>query len=90
MSLQDHGTYDGISRVLFGNGFQFWLHKLLFLDSISFLSHGKLSLPLQRYILIDIDDIFVGEKSTRMKPADVTVSVQLHVIFNYAYNCMLL
>ncbi|XP_035228174.1 bifunctional heparan sulfate N-deacetylase/N-sulfotransferase-like [Stegodyphus dumicola] len=69
--VHDHGSYDGISRVLFGNGFQFWIHRLLFLDAISFLSHGKLSLPLQRFLLIDIDDIFVGEKSTRMKPSDV-------------------
>lgn len=69
--LQDHGQYDGIQRILFGNGFKFWLHKLLFLDSLSYLSHGKLSLPLLRYILIDVDDIFVGEKGTRMKPSDV-------------------
>ena len=41
------------------------------LDSISYLSHGKLSLPLQRYLLIDIDDIFVAERGTRMKPVDV-------------------
>lgn len=69
--VQDHGKYDKIQRIIFGNGLKFWLHKLLFLDSISYLSHGKLSLPLHRYVLIDIDDIFVGEKSTRMKPADV-------------------
>lgn len=68
---QDQGLFDGIQRVIFGNGFDFWIHRLIMLDAISFLSHGKLSLPLQRYILIDIDDIFVGEKGTRMKPADV-------------------
>lgn len=69
--IQDHGQYDGIQRILFGYDFKFWLHKILFLDSVSYLSHGKLSLPLQRYLLIDIDDIFVGEKGTRMKPVDV-------------------
>ncbi|XP_013787455.1 bifunctional heparan sulfate N-deacetylase/N-sulfotransferase-like [Limulus polyphemus] len=69
--IQDHGRFDGIQRVLFGNGFEFWLHKLLFLDSVSWLSHGKLSLPLYRYLQVDIDDIFVGEKGTRMKPVDV-------------------
>ncbi|RWS12531.1 Bifunctional heparan sulfate N-deacetylase/N-sulfotransferase-like protein [Dinothrombium tinctorium] len=67
----DQGLYDGIQRVIFGNGFNFWLHKLILLDSISYLSRGKLSLPLQRHILIDIDDIFVGEQGTRMKPSDV-------------------
>lgn len=57
--------------MIFGNGFDFWIHKLLLLDSISYLSHGKLSLPLVRYLLIDVDDIFVGEQGTRMKPIDV-------------------
>lgn len=69
--VEDQGQYDGIHRVLFGNGFQFWLHRLLFLDALSYLSHGKLSLSLQRHMLIDIDDIFVGEKGTRMKRDDV-------------------
>ncbi|XP_023213545.1 bifunctional heparan sulfate N-deacetylase/N-sulfotransferase-like [Centruroides sculpturatus] len=79
--IQDIGIYDGIQRAIFGNSFKFWLHKLLFLDAISYLSHGKLSLPLQRYLLIDIDDIFVGERSTRMKPADVLVSIYgLHIV----------
>lgn len=69
--LQDHGRLDGIQRVLFGSGLQFWLHRLLFLDALSYLSHGQLSLSLNRMILVDIDDIFVGEKGTRLKPDDV-------------------
>ncbi|KAJ9581959.1 hypothetical protein L9F63_003712, partial [Diploptera punctata] len=69
--LQDHGVYDGIQRVLFGGGLRFWLHKLLFLDSLSYLSHGQLSISLQRYILVDVDDIFVGERGTRLKKEDV-------------------
>lgn len=73
MGFQDIGKFDGIQRIIFGNGFNFWLHKLLFLDSISFLSHGKLSLPLQRYLLIDIDDIFVAERGNRMTTGDVQV-----------------
>lgn len=44
---------------------------MIFLDSVSFLSHAKLSLPLKRFLLIDIDDIFVGESGTRMKVSDV-------------------
>lgn len=47
------------------------MQKVIFLDAISFLSHGRLSLSLRRFILIDIDDIFVGESGTRMKAADV-------------------
>uniref|UniRef100_A0A8D9AFM7 [heparan sulfate]-glucosamine N-sulfotransferase n=1 Tax=Cacopsylla melanoneura TaxID=428564 RepID=A0A8D9AFM7_9HEMI len=69
--VQDHGTLDGIERVFFGSGLRFWLHRLLFLDSLSYLSHGQLSLSLNRTFLIDIDDIFVGEIGTRLLPDDV-------------------
>lgn len=69
--VQDHGTFDGIQRVIFGSGLKFWLHRLLFLDTLSYLSHGQLSISLKRMILVDIDDIFVGEKGTRLKPDDV-------------------
>ncbi|XP_053388578.1 bifunctional heparan sulfate N-deacetylase/N-sulfotransferase-like, partial [Mercenaria mercenaria] len=70
-AILDTGKNDGIQRVFFGHNFSFWLHSLLLLDSISFLSHGKLSLGLERHIQIDIDDIFVGAKGTRMKAHDV-------------------
>ncbi|KAL0269790.1 UNVERIFIED_CONTAM: hypothetical protein PYX00_007403 [Menopon gallinae] len=69
--VQDHGLFDGIQRVIFGSGMKFWLHKLLFLDSLSFLSHGQLSINLQRYILVDVDDIFVGERGTRLRKDDI-------------------
>ncbi|CAG9800644.1 unnamed protein product [Chironomus riparius] len=69
--LQDHGKLDNIQRIYFGAGLKFWLHRLLFLDALSYLSHGQLSVSLNRMILVDIDDIFVGERSTRLKPDDV-------------------
>lgn len=72
-SLQDRGEFDGIQRILYGSSLKFWLHRLLFLDSLSYLSHGQISLNLERLILIDIDDIFVGEKGTRLRPDDVVV-----------------
>lgn len=73
-ALLDQGQNDGIRRVFFGHNFSFWLHSLMLLDSISYLSHGKLSLGLERLVQIDIDDIFVGAKGTRMKAHDVVVS----------------
>lgn len=51
------------------------MHKLILLDSISYLSDYKLSLPLERYLQIDIDDIFVGERGTRLKVNDVDALV---------------
>ncbi|XP_021967195.1 bifunctional heparan sulfate N-deacetylase/N-sulfotransferase [Folsomia candida] len=69
--VQDKGEADGIRRVIFGAGLKFWLHRLLLLDAISYSSRGRLSVSLKRYILIDIDDIFVGERGTRLKKSDV-------------------
>lgn len=69
--IQDHGLFDNIQRVIFGSGLRFWLHRLLFLDSLSYLSHGQLSLSLDRKFLVDIDDIFVGEVGTRLRSEDV-------------------
>lgn len=71
--VQDLGLHDGIQRVLFGHGLAFWLHKLVFVDAVAFLTSKRLSLSLDRYVLVDIDDIFVGKEGTRMKVADVEV-----------------
>nr|XP_058908950.1 bifunctional heparan sulfate N-deacetylase/N-sulfotransferase 2 isoform X3 [Kogia breviceps] len=69
--VQDLGLHDGIQRVLFGHGLSFWLHKLIFVDAVAYLTGKRLCLDLDRYILVDIDDIFVGKEGTRMKVADV-------------------
>ncbi|XP_036380119.1 bifunctional heparan sulfate N-deacetylase/N-sulfotransferase 1-like [Megalops cyprinoides] len=69
--VQDLGLHDGIQRVLFGNNLNFWLHKLVFVDAVSFLTAKRLALSLDRYLLVDIDDIFVGKEGTRMKVPDV-------------------
>uniref|UniRef100_A0A674DM41 Bifunctional heparan sulfate N-deacetylase/N-sulfotransferase 1 n=1 Tax=Salmo trutta TaxID=8032 RepID=A0A674DM41_SALTR len=69
--VQDLGLHDGIQRVLFGNNLNFWLHKLVFVDAVAFLTGKRLSLALDRYLLVDIDDIFVGKEGTRMKVSDV-------------------
>lgn len=69
----DKGLYDGIKRVIFGHHLQFWLHKLLLVDVLYFLSNGKLNISMERYLLIDIDDIFVGRSGVRMTRHDVQV-----------------
>ncbi|KAK7140938.1 hypothetical protein R3I93_015170 [Phoxinus phoxinus] len=73
--VQDLGLHDGIQRVLFGHNLSFWLHKLVFVDAVSFLTANRLSLSLDRFILVDIDDIFVGKEGTRMKVSDVKALV---------------
>lgn len=81
--MQDHGMYDGISRMLFGSGLKFWLHRLLFLDSLSYLSKGLLSISLERQVLVDIDDIFVGETGIRMWKEDVHVRSVFHIFLYF-------
>lgn len=58
-------------KVLFGSGLTYWLHELLLLDALTYLTNGRFSLPLKRYVQIDIDDIFVGERGTRLRAPDV-------------------
>lgn len=81
--VQDLGLHDGIQRVLFGNNLNFWLHKLVFVDAVAFLTGKRLSLPLDRYILVDIDDIFVGKEGTRMKVEDVKVRRDLECVMGH-------
>lgn len=72
--MQDLGILDGIQRVFFGNNLNYWLHKLVFVDAIAYLTGKRLCLSLDRHILVDVDDIFVGKEGTRMKVSDVEVS----------------
>ncbi|XP_074848060.1 bifunctional heparan sulfate N-deacetylase/N-sulfotransferase 4 isoform X1 [Carettochelys insculpta] len=89
--IQDLGLHDGIQRVLFGNNLTFWLHKLIFIDAITFLSGKKLTLSLDRYILVDIDDIFVGKEGTRMNVQDVKALLETQNLLrtqvaNFTFN----
>ncbi|XP_062991680.1 bifunctional heparan sulfate N-deacetylase/N-sulfotransferase 3 [Elgaria multicarinata webbii] len=89
--VHDLGLHDGIQRVLFGNNLNFWLHKLIFIDAVSFLTGKRLTLSLDRYVLVDIDDIFVGKEGTRMKANDVqalldTQNLLRAQITNFTFN----
>ncbi|XP_043842338.1 bifunctional heparan sulfate N-deacetylase/N-sulfotransferase 2 isoform X3 [Dromiciops gliroides] len=89
--VQDLGLHDGIQRVLFGHSLTFWLHKLVFVDAVAYLTGKRLCLALDRYILVDIDDIFVGKEGTRMKVADVealltTQSKLRALVPNFTFN----
>ncbi|KAG5262946.1 hypothetical protein AALO_G00280750 [Alosa alosa] len=89
--VQDLGLHDGIQRVLFGGSLSFWLHKLVFVDTVAFLTGGRLSLSLERHLLVDVDDIFVGKEGTRMKVSDVeallhTQSKLRALVPNFTFN----
>ncbi|XP_030048126.1 LOW QUALITY PROTEIN: bifunctional heparan sulfate N-deacetylase/N-sulfotransferase 3-like [Microcaecilia unicolor] len=89
--IHDLGLHDGIQRVIFGNNLNFWLHKLIFIDSVSFLSEKKFHFSLDRYILVDIDDIFVGKEGTRMNVEDVKALLEMqnsheNKVSNFTFN----
>lgn len=65
-----------------------WMLKLLFIDSIRYLSGGAISISLKRYIQIDIDDTFVAPTGTRMIPEDVYEMLRLQdeLSTNYFYH----
>ncbi|KAJ3587960.1 hypothetical protein NHX12_011555 [Muraenolepis orangiensis] len=84
--VQDLGLHDGIQRVLFGNNLAFWLHKLVFVDAVAFLTGKRLSLSLERHLLVDIDDIFVGKEGTRMKALLETQRELRNHVPNFTFN----
>ena len=78
-AVQDTGRYDGIRRVFFGYDTSFWYHRMLFLDALTYVSGGRFALPLQRFMVVDIDDVFHGDAANKMTVEDVDVSY--HFIF---------
>ncbi|XP_031415841.1 bifunctional heparan sulfate N-deacetylase/N-sulfotransferase 4 [Clupea harengus] len=89
--VQDLGLFDGVQRVLFGHGLSYWLHRLILVDAISYLTGRKLSRSLERYILVDVDDIFVGKKGTRMNVNDVKALLETQQLLraqisNFTFN----
>lgn len=62
--------------LILGYGPEFFIHQVLLLDIIYYTSKGILQTPLERNIQIDIDDIFVGEKGTRIEKSDVDAMIE--------------
>ncbi|VDM30800.1 unnamed protein product [Hydatigera taeniaeformis] len=74
--LKDIGKVDGIERLLFAfPPLQHWSTSLLLSDAIHHFfkdsSVLEYDIGLHRYIHVDIDDVFVAPRGTRMTPADV-------------------
>ena len=89
--IEDQGNSDHIKKIVIGGSkaMHQWYLKIVFLDALHYLSAGEISLPLTRYLLVDIDDIFVG--SARLVKSDVTALVDSQnnlskVIPGFHYN----
>ena len=73
--ISDKGKVDGVKKVFIGGPITFWLMKLLLLDVIRDLTshYPVLKFGRQRWVMVDIDDIFVAPKGRKMTPSDVQV-----------------
>ncbi|CAI2350539.1 unnamed protein product [Caenorhabditis sp. 36 PRJEB53466] len=69
--VRDRGTEDGVERVLFGRNVSDFQVKMTFLDSLWWAMGDKDTFSLDRFVQVDIDDVFVGAQGTRIVEADV-------------------
>ena len=70
--------------IYFDNFDNIWFLKSLFIDSIRYLSKQKISVSLKRYVLVDIDDIFL----TKINETDYyeLIKFQNKLSENYFYH----
>ena len=72
----DHNVAPGAVVVLIGIDMRFWLTSLLLLDMINtFSKPSLLRFGNERWVMVDIDDIFVAPQGLRMTAEDVEVCV---------------
>ena len=72
--VDTHGVVKVVIGGVSGEALRHWYLRLLLLDSLHHLSDGRVSLPLTRYLMVDIDDIFVG--TARLVASDVTALLE--------------
>ena len=89
--VEDH--HSDISKILIGGShshvLHFWFMKVVFIDALHYVTRGEVSFPLTRYVLVDIDDIFVG--AARLVPSDVHAMVKsqeemTRLVTGFQYN----
>jgi len=89
--IQDPGELDGVRRIIFGADLEFWVHKILFLDAITYGSYCKMHVPLERYVQYDVEDVFMGLPGKRLLVEDVNALVRFqkvmrHIIPNFKFH----
>lgn len=88
--LYDRGEIDGVRKFFFGVSFwESWLYQLVFVDSLQILSNGILGNNSQRYVQVDVDDIFVGKTGRRLVKEDIKVCSQLYLFCFFKYQSIL-
>ncbi|CAI5448496.1 unnamed protein product [Caenorhabditis angaria] len=84
--IHDIGIEDGVNRILFGRNISDWTIKMTFIDSIWWAIGKNMQFSLDRFIQVDIDDIFVGAQGTRMLEDDVINLLAYQQKFRNKYN----
>ncbi|GMT24256.1 hypothetical protein PFISCL1PPCAC_15553 [Pristionchus fissidentatus] len=75
--VRDRGVTDGVEKILIGHNLTEWIVGLGFLDSLRWSTKGRCGIAtLDRFIQIDMDDVFVGARGTRMVANDVVDLIQ--------------
>ena len=91
--VHDLGEIDSIKKVYFGISQNYWLANLIFLDTLRFYGYATRmsSYSLERYILVDVDDVFLAKTELKMLEKDVNRIVESQnllqeVIPGFKYN----
>lgn len=83
------GGGEGFVHVLIGTPMSFWLTKLMLLEVLKSYVSGHRTLTRfgrKRWLMVDIDDIFLAPKGLKMTPGDV----QVHQLRVYTLNATLI
>ncbi|XP_059162378.1 bifunctional heparan sulfate N-deacetylase/N-sulfotransferase 3-like [Physella acuta] len=70
IAVHDQGLLDGIERLILGSDLTFWMNVIVAMDGLTHLTDGRLALPLDRLIQVDVDDMFVGQSGIRTLTQD--------------------
>ena len=73
--IQDVGEMDSIQKVYFGISPSHWLSNLIFLDTLRYYGSNT-GMSLERYLLVDIDDVFLAKTELKMRERDVNRIVE--------------
>lgn len=75
--LIDQVFKNGPHRIFIGSPATYWLTKILLMDILRLFSQSKLlRFDRRRWVLIDIDDIFVAPLGLKMNKSDVQVCLK--------------
>uniref|UniRef100_A0A1I7TVG8 [heparan sulfate]-glucosamine N-sulfotransferase n=1 Tax=Caenorhabditis tropicalis TaxID=1561998 RepID=A0A1I7TVG8_9PELO len=74
--VRDKGLEDGVERVIFGRNLTDFQVKMTFFDALWWAMGTEKTFQLDRFVQVDIDDVFVGAQGTRIVEEDVRILIQ--------------